>query len=107
MHTIDVSTSVNNGVDYSAHTTFVATVKLTPPVCVKQPDSFEDGGVYFQYTRIPSGVSVTKLARALHDTIGSSNCNHAYDCCGCPIRRVNIKRMGRQLQIRTCISYNY
>lgn len=86
---------------------FQGHVRLTPPVVVLEGKRYDEGDTYVQYVRIPAGATAKELGRALRDTMGGTSCRHEYDCCGCALRRVSTKRVGRQLQVRTSVSYNY
>ena len=86
----------------------VAKVSLTPRKKVADGNGYDDGGTYLQYTRVPRGVNKAELAQALRDTMGGSNCTHAYDCCGCVSRFIMTKLIApRVMQVRTKITYNY
>jgi hypothetical protein len=96
------------GYRYLDSDVFVAELKLTPRKQVAAPQDYDEGGTYLQYTRVPKNVDTRLAAEALRDTMGGSNCQHEYDCCGCATRHVSVKVLGsRRLRIRTHISLNY
>lgn len=87
---------------------FVAAVKVTPRKRVKEGNGYDEGGVYVQYARAPSGVNIDRLMWGLRETMGGSNCRHEHDCCGCATFHVGVKHVGsRRLVIHTRVSYNY
>jgi hypothetical protein len=97
-----------DGYRYLDQDRFVATVKLTPPVMVREPDSYDDGGVFVQHLRTPAGAPLALIRQALRDTLGGSSCRHEYDCCGCASTRIFTKVLGpRHVLVRTSVSYNY
>lgn len=86
----------------------VAKVRLTAAKKVEDGNGYDEGGVYLQYMRVPRGVNKAELAQALRETMGGSDCRHAYDCCGCASRFIMTKLIGtRTMQVRTKIFYNY
>lgn len=87
---------------------FLFTVRATPPVCVREPEDYDDGGVYVQYARVRPGVDRARLARAMSATLSGSACSHEYDCCGCASYYVRVTPYGRRgIKIRTSVTYNY
>ena len=86
----------------------LATVRLTPRKLVKEGNGYDEGGTYLQYLRVPRNVNKAELSQALCETMGGSNCTHAYDCCGCTSSFIMTKMVGaRTMQVRTKISFNY
>jgi hypothetical protein len=93
---------------YDSEERDVATVRLTKATKVASGDSYDEGGTYLQYLRVPRGVDKAELALALRQTMGGSSCTHAYDCCGCASRFIMTKMINtRTMQVRTKIYYNY
>lgn len=87
---------------------YLGTIKMTPPKMTREGESYDDGGTYVQFARVPAGQDWRKVARALRQTIGTNNCRHEYDCCGCELRTVFTKLVSpRKLLVRTSVGYNY
>lgn len=85
---------------------YVATVKVTPPRTVREPEDFDDGGTYIVHARAPAGAP--SLTRALEHTMSGSNCRHEYDCCGCAFRTAVARRVSaRDYVVRVSVGYNY
>jgi hypothetical protein len=85
---------------------FVATVKVTPPKMVREPEGYDDGGVYIMHARAPRGTP--NLKRALQDSLSNSGCKHEYDCCGCAATYARVTKVSaRDYIVRSTVSYNY
>lgn len=90
---------------------YVATARLTPAKMVEEPRDFDEGGTYIMHATIPttSRKHRESIIRALHDTLGGSECRHEYDCCGCASRYVKATPSGKRHRyvVKMSVTYNY
>lgn len=68
-------------------------------------------GTYIRWATLPGQLSRKKrdeMVRGLEQTLTKWGCAHEYDCCGCPSFSTRvIQRKGRDVVLRTAVSYNY
>jgi hypothetical protein len=89
---------------------YVCSVKLTPPRQLQAPESYDDGGKYVRFGRIPAGAGrKDRLAikQAAIDSFTHWGCHHEHDCCGCRLVRASASVIGRTLRVTTHVSFNY
>lgn len=74
-------------------------------------NGLDDGGVYLRWVRLPGQLSRKQrdeMVRAIEDSHSSRGCAHEYDCCGCASYRTEaVYRKGRDVVLRTQVSFNY
>lgn len=90
--------------------TYLCDVKVTPFVCTKEPESYDEGGNYVCYGRMPARLNKKGRARFLQavvDTFSKQGCSHTYDCCGCASVYAKASAKGRQFKVNTRVRFNY
>lgn len=100
----------NGGYAHFDSYSYLCDVKTTPMKCTREPDSYDDGGNYVCYGRMPSRLNKKDRARflqAVADTFSKHGCSHSYDCCGCASVYARVSAKGRQFKVNTRVRFNY
>lgn len=85
----------------------VGQARMTPWRMVREPQDYDDGGVYTSVATVKSR-DARHVARALADSLGGSSCRHEHDCCGCSYRNISARRVSRnRYAVRMSVTYNY
>ena len=86
-------------------------VRVTESRMVAEGNDLDAGGTYIRWATLPGQLSRKKrdeMVRGLEQTLTKWGCAHEWDCCGCPSFSTRaIHRKGRNVVLRTTVTYNY
>jgi hypothetical protein len=87
---------------------YAGTVKVLGGRITRQGEDYDEGDTWVHRVIAPAKLKAADLSDALRDTMGGSNCQHEYDCCGCALRHASVKRINRRTySVRISVTYNY
>lgn len=92
---------------------YVGTALLTHGRTTEVGNNYDEGNSFIRWARLDAGVARTRkgrddAAKALCDSLSRWGCSHEYDCCGCASYATSVvRRKGRDVVLRTTVSYNY